>query len=358
LDRKKRDGRVKKMLNFVLSRIRLDRLNNGALRWLIKLSGIKLISAQYKYDHFLKQPVLNATLLLPGKGCTWAKTENGGCSMCGFKNALSSLGIKRVFTDREILRLFALGLAQIARKHPKILNIYNGGSFFSEDELSYAVQEEIIKKIRNNTDIETLFVESRPEFMMQERLAKLVSYLKPKTLKIGIGLEAVTDRIRNDYINKGISRDSYEKAVKIAKDSGARVLTYILIKPLFLSEKEAIGEAIETARYAFGAGSDEVSFESSCIQKGTKMEELYNQGRYRPPWLWSIIEVAKAAHTLGNIQLGSFWDFPLPLAKPHNCPKCSANVEELLNNYRVNHNLDVFNQTDCSCKEEWRKAIS
>jgi hypothetical protein len=345
------------MLN-LLNKIELTRINKSILQGLIGLSGIKLAQTAYKYDHGFKKSTLNATLLLPGKGCAWAKQKDGGCTMCGFNNALSSLGINRSFSDAEMLQLFDLGMSQLNKKHPKVLNIYNAGSFLNDSEIAYELQKTIMQRVKENSDIEVLFIESRPEFVTAERMSDLLTKLKPKTLKIGIGLESENDRIRNEYINKGITKESYEKAIKTAKQAGIRTLTYILIKPLFLSEKEAIGEAITTARYAFKVGSDEVSFESCCIQKGTKMEGLYNQSKYRTPWLWSIIEVIKATHNLGNIQVGSFWDFPLPLAKPHNCPKCSADTEKLLGDYRVNHNLDIFSKANCSCQEEWRRAIS
>lgn len=345
------------MIDLILSKMRLDRINKGMLRGLVGLMGIKIVSTAYRYSYPFKKSVLNATLLLPGKGCAWSKQKDGGCTMCGFNNALSSLGINRSFTDEETLRLFDLGLSMIEKKHPKVLNIYNAGSFLNDNEISYGLQKRIMESVRANRDLEVLFVESRPEFITAEKLTIFFAKLNTKTLKIGIGLESSNERVRNDYINKGITKESYEKAIKTCKDSGIRSLTYILIKPLFLSEKEAIEEAVNTARYAFKAGSDEVSFESCCIQKGTKMEELYKADKYRPPWLWSIIEVIKATANLGNIQIGSFWDFPLPVAKPYNCPKCSASIEELLNQYRINHNMNIFEQANCDCQEEWRKAI-
>jgi len=346
------------MISILLNRIKLDKVNETLLRLLIALCGHKIARTSRRYDSSSQKTVLNATLLLLGKGCSWAKESGAGCTMCGFKNVLSSIGIDREFRDEEVLRLFSLGMNALEKKHPRILNIYNGGSFLNDEEISCNVQTEIIKKIRRHDSIRTIFIESRPEFIEAEKLKKLTSLLAPKSLKIGIGLEAVTDRVRNDYVNKGVSRDAYEKAVRLAKTAKARVLTYVLIKPLYLTEKEAIEEAIKTSKYAFGVGSDEVSFESACIQKGTRMGELFSHGKYRPPWLWSVIEVIKAAHDLGNIQIGSFWDFPRPMAKPQNCRRCSARVERALDDYRMNHELSVFNGLYCSCRKEWQKELT
>ncbi len=340
-----------------MNRAKLDKVNEALLRLLIALCGHRIARTSRRYDSSSEKPVLNATLLLPGQGCSWVKESGTGCTMCGFKNALSSIGIDKKFRDEEILRLFNMGMSALEKKHPCTLNIYNGGSFLNDEEISCNVQTEIIKKIRRHDSISTLFIESRPEFIKAEELKKLTSLLDPKMLKIGIGFEAVTDRIRNNYVNKGISRDVYEKAVRVAKTAGARVLTYVLIKPPYLTEKESIEEAVKTCKYAFGAGSDEVGFEAACVQKGTEMEELFNNGKYDPPWLWSIIEVIKTTHNLGDIQIGSFWDLPKPIAKPQNCKQCSARVERVLDDYRINHELSGFNGLCCPCMEKWQKQL-
>lgn len=345
------------MLTGLLNKINLDRVNKNLLRFLLALSGIKISHAYYKYSHILKNPVLNATILLPGKGCAWARQEGGGCTMCGFQSALSSIGIKRNFSDAELLRIFDLGLDVARSKRAQIINIYNAGSFLNENEVPKVVQEGIAARVKDSPDIREAFIESRPEFINTNTLNNLVSLLRPKGLKVGIGLEAEDDIVRNQHINKGISKEAYEGAVKAAHSAGARVLTYLLIKPLGLREKEAIEEAALSAKYAFSHGSDEVSFEAACIHKGTKMEESYKSGEYRPPWLWSVIEVLKRAHLTGNVQIGSFWDFPAPLAKPYNCIKCSSRIEKLLGEYRKSHDITIFYNLNCSCKTSWLKEL-
>lgn len=71
-----------------------------------------------------------------------------------------------------------------------------------------------------------------------------------------------------------------------------------MLKPLFLSEKQAMEDITrsidDAAPYA-----DTISINLCNVQKGTLVETLWEKGQYRPPWLWSIIEIlqrAKAAH--------------------------------------------------------------
>ena len=47
---------------------------------------------------------------------------------------------------------------------------------------------------------------------------------------------------------------------------------YLFVKPILTSEKDAIKEAVESARYAEGVGASRVSFCPATIHKGTLME--------------------------------------------------------------------------------------
>ena len=178
-----------------------------------------------------------------------------------------------------------------------------------------------------------------------------------KKLKVGIGLESANDEFREVNINKGFGLKEYEGAMTVLKQCGAQSLTYVLLKPIGLSEKEAIEDAISTIDYAFRVGTDEIAIESSFIQPGTAMEKLYRQGDYTPPWLWSIIEVAKRTHALGFVQLGSFNDEPPPIATPSNCGKCDHALLKAIARYRQSHSLQDLQNLNCECKDKWQKEV-
>jgi hypothetical protein len=219
------------------------------------------------------------------------------------------------------------------------------------------VQLEIVEDVVCLPRIKTLFIESRPEFVTGEKISLLVSKLGGKKLKVGLGLECVSDDIRQKCVNKGLLKKDYEKAVNLLRNNGAEVLTYVFIKPLYVTEQEAILEAIRTATYAFQIGSDEVTLEAALVQRGTKMEEAYRKGNFRPPWLWSVIEVLKATYHLGTVNVGNFKDEPPPIAVPYNCEKCSSKIEGLFQQYRESHAVGVFDNIDCNCRSSWRESL-
>lgn len=290
------------------------------------------------------------TVMLPGAGCAWAK-KSGGCYMCGFNRSTYR------YTRGRLLPVFvfkAMLNKALSGATADIVAIYNGGSFLNPREIPTGIPTWLCEKVARHPSVSQLFVESRPEFVDSALIQAMMASLRGKILKVGIGLECVTDVIRERCIHKGFSLEDYEKAVSVLKDHDARVLTYVFLKPILLTEAEAIEEAVKTIEYAFRHGSDEVALESAFVQDGTLMHRLFQKGEFKPPWLWSIIEVVKRTRQLGSVYTGGFSDEPPPTAIPTNCPECSPRVEKALQDFRETNDIRVFEALDCTCLEQWR----
>jgi len=292
------------------------------------------------------------TLLLPGKGCEWA-IKTGGCTMCAFWKKAQEIG--KNLSGSDLISIYEIANILTKKNQPSILTIYNGGSFLNNNEIPFDVQLKICKKVNQHPSIKKLFIESRVEFITDQKIKALKNKLRNKTLIIGIGLEAQDDKIRNAIIRKGLNKKDYERAIKLLKENGVRTLTYVFLKPIYLTEKEGIEEAIKTIEYAFKVGTDEVALEIAFIQEGTLMSKLFEKNKYKPPWLWSIIEVIKKTYNLGPIYIGGFEDEPPPIAIPSNCSICSPEIQKLLQQYRETCNINLFNDLSCSCYGLWQK---
>ena len=321
-----------------------------------------LLKDKYSYiDHIFDpsegKQICRWVLMLPGAGCSWAKQRTGGCHMCGFKHETKKYTLGLRFPPFVFMKIFEDGYEMIKENNPELLAIFNGGSFLNDAEIPASAQINICERIKRINSIKKLLLETRPEYITTKKIKALISNLGKKKLIVAIGLECASDEIREKSINKGFTRKDYERAINLSKDAGAEVLTYVFLKPLYLSEKKAIEEAVESARYAFLKGSDYVVFNAALVQKGTKMEELYKKGEFRPPWLWSVIEVAKRTHNLGPIRIGDFTDEPTPIAYPQNCNKCTPFINDLFKNYKESCDITVFENVDCECREKWKKEI-
>lgn len=342
------------------------KLNRKALlkRIILKLNKVDDFSyIDEVYNTQTGSPEKRWVLMLPGASCQWSKEHNGGCYMCGFKHQLKHNGNKSPKQLENKIRIaFLLGsyFVDINYNKPKSLFIYNGGSYLNDKEIPRKVQINIIQYvIEKYKSIRNILVESRPEFIIPENINSLKSVLSDSCkLSVGIGLECKSDYIRKNYINKGFQRRDYERAVNLLKSEGIGILTYIFLKPIMLTERQAIEEAIESIKYAFSCGTDSIALESAFIQRGTLMHQLYLEHKYKPPWLWSILSVIEESVKYGPIHIGSFHDNPKPIEVPFNCPECNDKVMMAISYYNKYHDISVFHSLNCPCREQWQKEIS
>lgn len=302
---------------------------------------------------------LTLVVLLPGKGCAWVQQTNGeGCNMCGFKHILAKVNSEQFFSSLMLESIVKDAIKDTIQKKPEALVIYNGGSFLNPSEIFLEAQEKILEGVVRHPTIQSIIVESRPEFVTAEKISRYVSILGTKKLKVAIGLECVDDELRRKFINKGFSKADYDYSGKMIIDNGGQLSTYVFVKPLGLADKDAIDEAIETAKYAFSRGSH-VLLSCAFIQEGTKMANCYHRKEYKPPWLWTIIEIVKRLHNLGQIHIGSFHDEPQPVAIPQNygCG-CSEEVENALWRYNLTRDISLLKNLSCKCQRVWREEVS
>ena len=200
---------------------------------------------------------------------------------------------------------------------------------------------------------ERVLVESRAEFIDNAKLKDAVGIVKH--LEVAIGLESSNDAVLKRCVNKGATYQDYIKAAQEAKGAGAGLRTYLLVKPPFLTEKEAIDDAVNSARDA-SKYSDVISFNPLNVQKGTTVEKMWKRGEYRPPWLWSVVRIMVESRGLG----------PRIVSQPsgggtergaHNCGACDSKILEALDGFSLTGDYDVFGALDCDCRERWRDAL-
>ena len=295
-----------------------------------------------------------AVVYLMSNGCEWALKSAHGCMMCG--HLAKQTRRDKSISVEDYLKQFEQEFEKIDFKKYPILNLYNNGSFINDNEIPAEARKGMLKKINENTDIKMLVLESRPEFVTEERIKEIKRLIPDRHVEIGVGLEIKNDFYRGICINKGFSLQRYNFAANIITKY-LNLRTYVLLKPLFLTEKEGIEQAIETIEYAFARGTTTVSLEACTIQDYTLMKYLYEQGLYSTPWLWSIIEIVKNVKTPGKLIVGLFKFFPSPSKFPNNCDRCNEKVMEAIIQYNRTLDTKIFNGITCECKKEWRKIL-
>lgn len=95
-------------------------------------------------------------------------------------------------------------------------------------------------------------------------------------------------------------------------------LAYVLLKPPFLTEKEAIDEAINSIKKATAIGFERISLEPMSVHRFTVVDALSLANNYRVPWFWSVIEVVEKCKDINDIGIGGVGYFPPSDLQAHN----------------------------------------
>ena len=281
-------------------------------------------------------------LILRTRGCYWAL--NSGCTMCGYINDARMEPVSDENMEAQ--------LEKALRKYrgERVVKIFTSGSFLDSKEISTEMQVRIARAFEG---ADRLIVESLPEFVVPKILEPVVQ----DNLEIAIGLESASDEVLERNVNKSFRVKDYVRAAELMKEMGIPLKTYLLLKPPFMTEKEAIEDAKRSVLFA-AKYSAEISLNPINIQSHTLVNRLWKRGEYRPPWLWSVVEVIKATKPeIGDVRLVS-WPTAGGLQRgAHNCGKCDKEVLRAIESFSLTQDLSVFEGLGCSCEGEWRDIL-
>ncbi len=261
--------------------------------------------------------------------------------MCGYGRDTSPNA-----TLDDLIEQFRFALERI--DGARVVKIFTSGSFLDPQEIPEDFRRFVYGVLEGRVD--RLIIESRPEFVT-EIVAEELSSLSFE-VEVGIGLETADDFVREHCINKGFSFEDFRRSAKILKDHGIRVKVYLLLKPPFLSEREAIEDVLKSVDAVRGL-VDVVSINPTNVQKGTYVEMLWRNGLFRPPWLWSAVEV------LRNAKMEAICD-PVAYGKsrgPHNCGRCDSDVANAIREFSLTQDPSVFDSLECGCLKIWEKVL-
>ena len=282
-------------------------------------------------------------IIFKTRGCSWALES--GCSMCGYFND----SLWSDVSDEELLQQFESALKKY--KGEKFVKIFTSGSFLDDKEIKPAVREKILKKLYETT--EKVSVESRPEYITNRSIEKIKKIVGLKVFEIGIGLETADDELRKNNINKGFTFNDYKKATDIMKKHNIKIKTYVLIKPPFLSEKQAIKDTIWTIEKIKNI-TDIVSLNPVNIQSNTLVNYLWKHKRYRPPWLFSVVQIlVEGKKILGDKRIKCDIVGGGNIRGAHNCGECDRNYLQAISDFSLKQITSVFNNLKCNCYEKW-----
>ena len=291
------------------------------------------------------------TIILNTGGCRWARA--GGCTMCGY--VAESVEGGSVSHEDLMTQVDACldHEADNADDPSGLVKIYTSGSFLDEREVPAETRRAIASEF---ADRDRIVVESLPDFVEPAKIREFTA--QGLDTDIAVGLETATDRVRRDCVNKYFEFDAFERACDHARDCGAGIKAYLLMKPPFLSEAEAVADMERSVRKCAAVeGCHTVSMNPANVQRHTMVEDLYHDGGYRPPWLWSVAEVLESTADADAIVISD----PVGHGSDrgaHNCGECDDAVQNAIKDFDRRQDPTVFEQVSCECERTWEAVLA
>lgn len=195
--------------------------------------------------------------------------STGGCIFCSEEGSGDFAAVCTASIDEQFQHAREL----IAEK-------YSGSRFiayFQSFTNTYAPTEQLEKlftPVIHRKEIAVLDIATRPDCLEEDKIPLLAELNRIKPVWVELGLQTSND-LTAKFINRGYPTAVYADTVKRLHAAGITVITHMIIG----LPHETREDILTTARYIAVCGSDGIKLHLLHILEGTKLSELYLQGK-------------------------------------------------------------------------------
>jgi hypothetical protein len=296
-------------------------------------------------------------VFLRGTGCSSIE-QNGGCTFCGFYSATNH-GIKLERKNFLNQLQFAFDLHKKELNQFPVISLYNDGSMLSEQEISLDVTLEMIRTLSTFKNLQLITTESKLQDITEEKILKIKN-ATDKELELSFGFESSDPVVRRLCINKNFTNKKVIEISKLLKAQNFSCTALVMLKPPFLSEQEAIDDAVKSLEFLENTEIDRIDIELPTVEAFTLTHELWKMDLYKPIMLWSVVEILKRKHELNlkkKIYVSPANYTVRAIATSSNCNLCNENFSHLFMEYNKANDISVFDNLTCECKHDWNQRL-
>ncbi|MEK6302949.1 MAG: radical SAM protein [Acidobacteriota bacterium] len=231
-----------------------------------------------------------ATVFLTNRECPWR------CLMCDlWINTLAEAVPEGAIPAQIDYALSRLGPV-------RQIKLYNNGSFFDHQAIPVADYEVIAAQLRS---FERVIVESHPALVGDDCL-RFRDLLNGR-LEVAMGLETVHPVIA-PQLNKRMTLDQFASAAARLRQNDIALRVFILVKPPFMEEGEALHWAARSIDFAFDCEASVVALIPTRPGNGA-LDVLAKSGSFSPPSLTTLEQAAAYGVRLGRGRVfADLWD--------------------------------------------------
>jgi radical SAM enzyme (TIGR01210 family) len=264
-----------------------------------------------------------ATILLTNRECPWR------CLMCDlWKNTLpETVPAGAIPAQIE----FALKQLPPARQ----IKLYNSGSFFDRRAIPAEDHPQIAQLVQN---FDRVIVECHPALIGEDcfRFNDLIK----GTLEVAMGLETAHPQIL-EKLNKRMTLEQFSAAAERLRSYEIPLRVFVLVKPPFMEEPEALEWAIKSVDFALNCGATAVSPIPTRSGNGA-IDELAKIGSFSPPSIYTLESAVEYGLTRGRGRVfADLWDTSQLLG----CTTCFQDRVERLR--RMNLEQRILQPVSC-----------
>jgi len=197
--------------------------------------------------------------------------STGGCIYCNSRGSGTGAMKKGLSITVQIMK----GKEFLGKRYKaeKFIAYFQG---FSNTYGTYEKLKGLYEEALAIDDIVGLSIGTRPDCIDESTLTMLQGYTKDYLIWIEYGLQSIHDRTLA-FINRGHDVKCFKMAVEKTRKRGIKICTHVILGLPF----EDRDDMLATAEAVAAMGIDGIKIHLLYVIKGTRMEKLYLEGRYR-----------------------------------------------------------------------------
>jgi radical SAM protein (TIGR01212 family) len=211
---------------------------------------------------------LDAGLTCPNRD---GRISTGGCIYCNSRGS----GTGALKGGLSITAQITKG-KEFLRKRYKAQKFIAYFQSFSNTYGPYEKLKGLYEEALAQDDIVGLSIGTRPDCVDESILTLLEGYTRDYLIWIEYGLQSIHERTLA-FINRGHDVDCFKRAIGLTRNRGMNICTHVILGLPF----EDRGDMLATAKAVAAMGIDGIKIHLLYVVKGTIMERLYREGRYR-----------------------------------------------------------------------------
>ncbi len=244
------------------------------------------MTTYYKFSEYLKKRfgcrvhkvTVDAAFSCPNIDGTLSKE---GCIFCNNYSFSPAVRKKNITLEQQISEGIEYGRKRYRAKKFIV--------YFQPYSNTYAPVKVLKKRydvLRKFPDIAGIAIGTRPDLIDEEKLNLIETYTKYYEVWMEYGLQSVNDTTLK-LINRNHTYADFLKAIDITKNRGLKICAHVIIG----LPGETKEDAIKTARECSHIRLDGIKIHPLYIVKGTVLEKMFLEGKYRPLEMENFVEI-------------------------------------------------------------------